>query len=240
MDDFSRKKILSVDCSLGPVSVALWRGEGEIDEIAESVTNYKSDILLSLIDTIIRRNNLQAKDIDGILFSNGPGSFTGLRVGCSVCQSMVSLLSIPAYLFSTPIAIALNCPVSNASVTVVQQAYKGLLYLTEFDVKDGQPILLKNTMEISPKDCLEKIDENQIIIGTGVESFRKLVPDQTFNTLNLSSTDHIPRAGKTLEAWLAGKIQTKPVNEVLPYYISPPEAEINYEKKFGAYTTNQE
>jgi tRNA threonylcarbamoyladenosine biosynthesis protein TsaB len=48
----------------------------------------KSQKLLTFIEKLLRKNNKKLKDISEIAVENGPGSFTGLRVGVSVAQTL--------------------------------------------------------------------------------------------------------------------------------------------------------
>src|SRR3989344_563573 len=55
----------------------------------------KAQALLALIDRILEENSLKLTDIDKINVNTGPGSFTGLRVGISVANTLGFFLKIP-------------------------------------------------------------------------------------------------------------------------------------------------
>jgi tRNA threonylcarbamoyladenosine biosynthesis protein TsaB len=54
-----------------------------------------SQELLPFIIKVLKKNNLELKDITEIKVATGPGSFTGLRVGVSVAQTLGWVLDIP-------------------------------------------------------------------------------------------------------------------------------------------------
>lgn len=54
-----------------------------------------SQILLPLIDKILKKHHLEPKDLTGIEVNIGPGSFTGLRVGIAVANALGTFLKIP-------------------------------------------------------------------------------------------------------------------------------------------------
>lgn len=54
-----------------------------------------SQVLLSLIDHILAKNNLTPKDLTAICVNTGPGSYTGIKVGVSVANALAFSLSIP-------------------------------------------------------------------------------------------------------------------------------------------------
>ena len=47
------------------------------------------------IETMLRENNLSLQDIQGILCFQGPGSFTGLRIGITVGNALAYSLDVP-------------------------------------------------------------------------------------------------------------------------------------------------
>lgn len=69
--------------------------DGEIIDKLSDENEYGSQVLLPLIDKILKVNNLQYSDLTSIEVAEGPGSFTGLRVGASVAQALGFALNIP-------------------------------------------------------------------------------------------------------------------------------------------------
>lgn len=76
------------------VEIKLKKDKKVIDSLTKE-HEYGSQILLPLIDQLLRKNNLDYKDLTKIEVETGPGSFTGLRVGISVANALAFALSIP-------------------------------------------------------------------------------------------------------------------------------------------------
>lgn len=55
----------------------------------------KSQIVLSLIDEILKKNKLKLADLSGIEVNTGPGSFTGVRIGVAIANALGFVLKIP-------------------------------------------------------------------------------------------------------------------------------------------------
>ncbi len=55
----------------------------------------KAQVVLPMIDEILKKNKLDLKDLTGIEVNTGPGSFTGLRVGVSIANAFGFVLKIP-------------------------------------------------------------------------------------------------------------------------------------------------
>lgn len=60
-----------------------------------------SSKIMPVIDEAFRISNVKPKDIDKIFVVNGPGSFTGIRVGLTVCKTMAYTLNTPIVLLSS-------------------------------------------------------------------------------------------------------------------------------------------
>lgn len=54
-----------------------------------------SQLVLRLIDELLKENNFKPKNLTGIEVNTGPGSFTGIRVGISIANALSFSLGIP-------------------------------------------------------------------------------------------------------------------------------------------------
>src|SRR3990167_8434883 len=87
--------ILTIDTTQPKkVVVGLKDQNSKIDEIIE-VQKHGSQVLLPMIDQIIKKNKMKIGDIKGIEVNVGPGSFTGTRVGVAVANALGFALDIP-------------------------------------------------------------------------------------------------------------------------------------------------
>ena len=57
--------------------------------------DFGSQVLLNLITEILKASGLEFKDLTGIEVEKGPGSYTGLKVGASVANTLGFSLNIP-------------------------------------------------------------------------------------------------------------------------------------------------
>jgi tRNA threonylcarbamoyladenosine biosynthesis protein TsaB len=65
------------------------------ERIEEVARKDKSQKLLPTIDKLLKKNKKDVEDIKEIEVSTGPGSFTGLRVGVSIANTLGWVLGIP-------------------------------------------------------------------------------------------------------------------------------------------------
>lgn len=80
-------KILALDTSTELCSAALWL-DGELLVREELAGQRHSELILSMVQGLLVEAGADLKSLDGIAFGEGPGSFTGLRIGCGVVQGL--------------------------------------------------------------------------------------------------------------------------------------------------------
>ncbi len=68
--------------------------DGKIVQSLKEENEYGSQVLLPLISKLLDREKMKFEDLTGIEVENGPGSFTGLRVGVSVANALGFSLGI--------------------------------------------------------------------------------------------------------------------------------------------------
>lgn len=76
------------------VEVTLKKDREVVKALSEE-NEYGSQVLLPLIMKLLRTTNNELRTLKGIEVEEGPGSFTGLRVGASVAQALGFSLNIP-------------------------------------------------------------------------------------------------------------------------------------------------
>ncbi len=69
--------------------------EGEKQVIRQPLDKRKAQAVLPLVEKLLKDNQLNLKDLSEIRVNEGPGSFTGLRVGVAIANTLGYLLQIP-------------------------------------------------------------------------------------------------------------------------------------------------
>lgn len=92
--------LLAIESTGQYCSVALL-SKGLINEEKDSLINRHSSILHQLIDQLCKSQDVAPQDLDAVVLSAGPGSYTGLRVGSSTAKGICIAQSIPLISIST-------------------------------------------------------------------------------------------------------------------------------------------
>lgn len=87
--------ILAIETSSRWCSVAIFNGEANVCLRNESVDSGASHLILPWIDSLLKEINLTKQDISLIAVSQGPGAFTGIRLGVGIAQGLAQSLQKP-------------------------------------------------------------------------------------------------------------------------------------------------
>lgn len=97
--------LLALETSSEFCSVALATEEDCLSREMEAGQRHSS-VLLPMIDELLAEAGIARRQLSGIAFGAGPGSFTGVRIACSVAQGMGLGLGLPLYPVATLEAMA--------------------------------------------------------------------------------------------------------------------------------------
>ena len=98
-------KILSIETSSEWCSAAVWLDGHVLSREAQAGQRH-SELILPMVDGLLREAAIELAALDAIAFGAGPGSFTGLRVACGVAQGLAFAAGIPVAEVSTLLALA--------------------------------------------------------------------------------------------------------------------------------------
>lgn len=98
-------KIIAIETSTEYCSVALWL-DGVVTEQCELVGQKHSEVLMAMLDAVLKDAGCGIRDMDGIAFGAGPGSFTGVRIACGVAQGLALGAGLPVIGIGTLQAVA--------------------------------------------------------------------------------------------------------------------------------------
>ncbi|WP_154224028.1 tRNA (adenosine(37)-N6)-threonylcarbamoyltransferase complex dimerization subunit type 1 TsaB [Marinicella rhabdoformis] len=93
-------KLIAIETATENCSVALL-SEGQISQKQAEEPRKHAELVLPYLDELLQRSGVQKKDIEGIVFGNGPGAFTGVRIAIGVVQGLALALDVPVLGVST-------------------------------------------------------------------------------------------------------------------------------------------
>lgn len=98
-------RILAIDTSTEQLSLALWQDGATLDHACPAGQQHSS-LTVPLIQQLLAEAGCSPQQLDAIAYPVGPGSFTGLRIGCGVAQGLGYALDKPLIGLSTLATLA--------------------------------------------------------------------------------------------------------------------------------------
>lgn len=232
-------KILAIECSATPCSAAVIE-ENKI--IASGFVNVKlthSQTLMPMVESVLSSANLSLCDIEGLAVSNGPGSFTGIRIGISAIKGMAAPKRLPCVGVSTLRAMAENYTDTDCIVCGVMDARCNQVYNAIFDISEGVVTRLCEDRALlcdELKKEIENLSQNRekcvIIIGDGADVFYPFVEDidNVFKAdVKKQFQNAVGVAFASYQAFKKG--ETVSPEALLPVYLRLPQAERELKNK---------
>jgi tRNA threonylcarbamoyladenosine biosynthesis protein TsaB len=137
-------KLLALDTSSAQCSVALLVDDQVL--VREMATAREhAQLILPMVDAVLAEAGVTLRQLEGIAFGRGPGSFTGVRVAAAVTQGLAAGADLPVLPVSSLRALAAQAlrraPASTAASGVVlacMDARMGEVYWAAFSTEAGR------------------------------------------------------------------------------------------------------
>jgi tRNA threonylcarbamoyladenosine biosynthesis protein TsaB len=172
-------KLLGLDSSAVSASCAVCEicENGDCKKIlAQGSVNVKithSQTLIPLMENMLKSAGLTLSDIDCFAVSNGPGSFTGLRIAVSAVKGMAFALNKPVCGVSTLESLAYNLCGNEVIVCAVMDARRNEVYNALFCVNGESVTRLTPDRAISLDELQVELeqyaDKKVVLVGDGAE-----------------------------------------------------------------------
>ena len=225
------KRVLALDTTSTHCSIAVLEGEAVITEFNFFVSAELSEILVDRIDYAVSSSGTAISGIDVVGVTNGPGFFTGIRVGLSILKGILFRRDVPVVPVSSLQAAAAKVRADNAYIVPVIDARRGEIYCASYFVRDGVmsevlPPALFRADEIGRQ---VRVNGSTYFTGNGLSAYSELIKEKFPGSALISGSPFL--AAETgliaLKEYEAGNY-LKSASELEPLYIRIPDAEKNH------------
>ncbi len=228
--------ILAIDTATQVSSVAVLKEGRLLAELTMQGKLTHSETLLPHIEQVLKMAAVAKEELTGIAVSNGPGSFTGLRIGLAAAKAMSYVLGIPLVGVSTLQALAYQLPAPGVRVMCLLDAQKGNAYVESYRWENNSLQVVDSVQVAKITDIVAacaNMNEQVILLGDAVQ---KKVAGKLELPANVSvAPPHIvmPRAACVAMLGQAKLMagETDNVMDLEPVYIRRSEAEVLWEKR---------
>ncbi|WP_085520868.1 tRNA (adenosine(37)-N6)-threonylcarbamoyltransferase complex dimerization subunit type 1 TsaB [Tuberibacillus sp. Marseille-P3662] len=154
-------KTLSIDSSNLVMGVAINDDDRVLGEIITNVKKNHSIRLMPAIQQLMDDVGVSSLDLDRIAVAQGPGSYTGVRIGVSIAKSLAWSLNIDLVGVSSLEILAQNGRYFDGYIVPFFDARRGQVYTGMYQFKDGQVIPVLDDRIVLMEQWLEQIKEHR-------------------------------------------------------------------------------
>lgn len=190
------KNILAIDTCTEVCSVSLYTNGVKVSRFVKDVAK-SSGLILPLCDEVFTEANIAVADLDSIVYTKGPGAFTGVRMCIGVVQGISLAHDIPTMGFSTLELVGFGATKKYKSdkIAVALDARMGEVY---WGVYQGQKLSNENLKKPTEVDVL---NQDFIGVGTGWGVYESELSTQT--GVKRCESDFYPKAEDLIDLYLS-------------------------------------
>jgi tRNA threonylcarbamoyladenosine biosynthesis protein TsaB len=206
-------KILSIETSGKTFSAALNENNKTIVSFYYEFGHIHSEIIITAVERLLKDTSNSFENIDKFALSQGPGSFTGIRVAMTAIKTFSQILNKPIVAIDTlSILEASLSKIRGIKIIAATDALRNEVY-----TKQGNKIVIKN-IESFIKN-LKKYKNKVIVIGSAAIVYKeKLLKELGRLSISLPEIMHMPKAS-TLATLAYRTTSNLSCNQIKPLYI---------------------
>ena len=182
-----QKPILAFETSENICGVCIYFSDEKYFSSAVNLKHSHSEIIFEITDSLFKLAGITPNDLDSIAVSEGPGSFTGLRIGFSAAKGMAYGVKLPIIPVPTYEALAYQLSSElkeNGEFIISNKVNKDEVFFSKFQIKGNNYIFVED-LTILTKELFIQKSKGFKVFGNSVTLNEKqvaypMVPDPLF------------------------------------------------------------
>jgi len=230
-------KILAIDSTAEVASVSICEDRTPIAVYTVRNGNTHSQTLLPMVEAALKHSALTVSDVDLFAASEGPGSFTGVRIGAATLKGLAFGRGLPCVGVSTLEALAYNLIGFDGIICPVMNARRAQVYNALFRYEKGALVRLCPDRAIAIAELeaeLVSMNDKVYLVGDGynvtANGFASLIPEETPIALRYQNAYSVAQCA--LNAYRDGKYVSDA--EITATYLRLSQAERERLEKQGS------
>ena len=162
--------LLAFETSAKAASAALFADEKLLGESYQNTGLTHSQTLIVMAEDLLKQCGYTPQDVTAVAVAEGPGSFTGIRIGVAAAKGFAWGADIPCCGVSTLEAMALGLGAYEGLICPVMDARRSQVYNALFYVNQGQLERVAQDRAISLAElgqALKNLEEPIFLVGDG-------------------------------------------------------------------------
>ena len=229
-------KILGIDTSSMAASVAVIEDNKLICEYTINTKKTHSQKLMPMIENMLGLSDLNVREIDAIAVCEGPGSFTGLRIGMATAKAIAHVNDIPVIGVNSLEALAANMNLCDKKICSILDAQRNQVYTGRYQYEGTKLVEIKEIGIQQIDELLEELSqsgEQWILVGEAVYKYEDKIREIS-NIEIPAASNNVTKAGSLCSVAKVKFDEGKDIFNcytVNPLYIRKSQAEEQYEEK---------
>lgn len=227
--------LLAIETSTDACSVALLTGSDVLCDHRIAAQQHGT-IVLPMIDALMAEASLNPRQLDGVAFGRGPGSFTGVRIGVALTQGIALGADVGVVGISTMHSVAQGVyrMHGNQRVAVSLDARMDEVYFACYELGEGSIMsAISDEYICLPADVPQTSDPASMVwAGSGAERYEEILLTRFSVGVEQIRRDAWPHAQDLIDIALpsvaAGKLV--PAEDAMPVYLRNKVAETTEER----------
>ena len=234
-------KILALDSSGLVASVAYLEDEKIKGLININYQKTHSQTLLPMLDEMVKTLEIDLSEVDYLACANGPGSFTGLRIGVATIKGLGLSTSKEIVDVSTLEALALNWAGANGIIVPIMDARRSQVYAAgyTFEENPSKPVTVIEPVNCDLSDLIKELNamgKKVFFTGDGVPVYKEEIKESLkvpYAFPNAANAYQNAANVAVLANIYAKEGLAKKAADISPVYLRKPQAEREREAMQG-------
>lgn len=224
-------KVLAIDTSNYPLGIAITDDNQVIGEYITNIKKNHSLRVMPAIETLCRECDVKPADLEKIVVAEGPGSYTGVRIGVTIAKTLAWTLQIPLVGVSSLEVVASSAArYFPGYVVPLFDARRGQIYTGLYRSKNGSLETVKKDQLVLAKEWAEQLKELSdpvLFIGNDLPIHKEVLANILGDQAQFAySTENNPRPGELAQLGL--DLEPVDIHSFVPNYIRLAEAEAKW------------
>ena len=229
-------KVLGLDTSSNATSIAVIEDNKLICEYTVNTKTTHSQKLMPMIENMLKISEINVNDMDMIAICQGPGSFTGLRIGMATAKALSHVNNLPIVGVNSLELLAGNMDLSDKKICSILDAQRTQVYMGQYKFENNKLVELKSVDVVEIDELLEELkssNEEWILVGEAVYKYEDKIKE--IQNIYLPAPSHNVNKASSLCTIAMNKynqnIDVYDCYTINPVYIRKSQAEVQYDEK---------
>ena len=173
-------KVLGIDTSSNATSIAVIEDNKLICEYTINTKTTHSQKLMPMIENMLKISEVNVNDMDMIAICQGPGSFTGLRIGMATAKALSHVNNLPIVGVNSLELLAGNMDLSDKKICSILDAQRTQVYMGQYKFENNKLVEIKSVDVVEIDELLEELkssNEEWILVGEAVYKYEDKIKE---------------------------------------------------------------